>query len=240
VKRVLVVVAGVLVLSACGSTTSSEPGALVSPSSTSSSSAAPAESSAAATPETSPTSAPPAPAAKPVTYAGRGTKVLKIKKPEDGPVLITTVLSGPDDNGTVYSLDSDLEENDLLVNTIGDYRGTNILDLNDDDSTTRLKIDYPGKWVITLRPLNSAPEITTSYAGKKDAVLVSRSDQPKILTFVSKSGDSNVTVYWYNSDGEDLLINEIGKFKGESPVAAGPGFFVISSDGAWTMKLENA
>ncbi|MFN8169595.1 MAG: hypothetical protein U0S36_12515 [Candidatus Nanopelagicales bacterium] len=238
-KRVLVVVAGALMLAACGSPTSSEPGALVSSSSNSSAPTA-EESSAAATPESSPTASPPAPAPKPVTYSGKGTKVLKIKKPEDGPVLITTVLSGPDDNGTVYSLDADLEENDLLVNTIGDYRGTSVLDLEDSDSTTRLKIDYSGKWVITLRPLNSAPEITKSYAGKKDAVLVSRSDSPKILTFVSKSGDSNVTVYWYNADGEDLLVNDIGKFKGESPVGAGPGFFVVSSDGAWTMTLADA
>jgi hypothetical protein len=177
---------------------------------------------------------------KPVTYTGRGTKVLKIKKPDDGPVLITTTLSGPDTNGTIYSLDSSLEDNDLLVNTIGNYKGTNILDLNDDDSTTRLRIDYPGKWTVTLKPLNSAPEITTAYAGSKDAVLVSRSDSPQILSFVSKSGDSNVTVYWYNSDGEDLLVNDIGKFSGEGAVSAGPGFFVISSDGAWTMKLEAA
>jgi hypothetical protein len=41
-------------------------------------------------------------------YKGRGNKVLTIRKPEQGPVLITTAIRGPEDNFTIYALDADL------------------------------------------------------------------------------------------------------------------------------------
>lgn len=202
--------------------------------------------SATDTPSDTPTSsepttesAAPTPAAKPITYKGSGNKVLKIKKPESGPVIMTTTIKGPSDNNTIYSLDADLQENDLLVNTIGSYRGTAILDKNGED-TTRLKISVSGTWVITIKPLSDARVITTAAKGSKDDVLFYGSDQPAIMTFTSTSGDSNVTAYWYTANDTDLLVNEIGRFKAEAPMSAGPGVIEVSSDGAWTITIAPA
>ena len=163
--------------------------------------------------------------------------MLKIKKPEEGTVLITTKIKGPSDNNTVYSLDADNQEGNLLVNTIGSYTGTNLLD-DDGSETTRLKVDVSGSWTITLAPLSSAKELTTSYKGKMDMVLLVRSEDAKILMFNSTGGDSNVTAYWYTADDSDLLVNDIGRFKAEAPMTPGPGVLQVSSDGTWTAALS--
>lgn len=186
-----------------------------------------------------PTATPPAvqPAPKAVSYKGTGAKVLKIKKPEGGAVLITTKIKGPSDNNTVYSLDEDNQEGDLLVNTIGSYTGTSLLDL-DGSETTRLKVDVSGSWTITLAPLSSAKKLTASYKGSKDMVLLVPSEDAKILAFNSTGGDSNVTAYWYTEDDSDLLVNDIGRFKAEAPMTPGPGLIQVSSDGSWTVALS--
>lgn len=188
------------------------------------------------TPSVTPTPTPAQP--KPVTYKGRGAKVLKIKKPEEGAVLVTTTIKGPSDNNVVYALDEDNQEGDLLVNTIGSYKGTNLLDL-DGSETTRLKVDVSGAWTITLAPLSSAKELTTSYKGSKDMVLLVRAEEAKTLRFNSTGGDSNVTAYWYTEDDSDLLVNDIGRFKAEAPLTPGPGLIQIGSDGSWTVALTD-
>jgi hypothetical protein len=175
-----------------------------------------------------------------VTYKGSGSKVLKIVKPEPGAMLITTTIKGQSDNNTVYALDADLKEGDLLVNTIGSYHGTNILDASGDTETTRLKIDVSGSWVITLSNISNARVVTKVAKGSKDDVLLYGGDGAAILTFKSTSGDSNVTAYWITGDGSDLLINDIGKFTAEAPMTAGPGLIQVSSDGAWTIAISPA
>lgn len=227
-----------MLLSACGAS-SIDAGSLTS-------SPAPADSSSAEEPageSSSPaaeqsTEAPP-PAVKSVKYSGKGNKVLKIRKPETGVVLMTTTIKGPSDNNTVYSLDDELEENDLLVNTIGSYKGTTLLD-DSGEETTRLKIEVSGSWTIVLAPLNTARRVTTTAAGSKDDVLIYASDSPAILNFTSLSGDSNVTAYWITEGSSDLVVNDIGKFKTESAMTAGPGVLQISSDGKWSFKIDPA
>jgi hypothetical protein len=48
--------------------------------------------------------------------------VIKFKKAITEPMLVITSWSGPDDNNTIYAYDSDGNEGDLLVNTIGHHR----------------------------------------------------------------------------------------------------------------------
>lgn len=223
-----------LALTACGSSSLSDAAKSIAP--TSAESSSPADPGAESpSPEESSPAAPAAP--KPITYKGNGNKVLKIAKPSEGAVLITTTIKGPSDNNVVYSLDDALETDQLLVNTIGSYRGTTILD-KDDEATKRLKIEVSGNWVITLAPLSSARVVATKASGSKDDVLVYQGDSPAIMNFNSTSGDSNVTAYWYSDSGTDLLVNDIGKFKTEAPMSAGPGYIEVSSDGAWNLTIQ--
>lgn len=179
---------------------------------------------------------PPPPVTRPVTYRGNGNKVLSIKKPEDGPVLITTSNRGPDDNFTIYALDAELNEGDLVVNAIGSYTGTSILDKNDGDDTRRLKIDGGGSWTVTLKPMTMARPMTTSLAGKGDDVILYRGPAG-VATVSNRGADDNFTIYSYGSDGEDLLVNEIGSYSGETTIKEGPAFLEVDGGGSWSIKV---
>ena len=45
-------------------------------------------------------------------------------------------------------------------------------------------------------------------------------------------------VDFYNEDGSENLVNEIGKDSGESVIGSGPGFLQIHGDGKWTVKVD--
>jgi len=183
------------------------------------------------------TSVPPKEPAKPkrVEYSGRGDKVLKISKPADGANLIKLTHDG-DSNFIVDQLDSDLKETEGLVNEIGRYSGTTILDLNDGEETKRLKIQADGKWTIVLSDLATAREMDSSASGRGDDVLIYRGDAG--VAKLTHNGESNFIVDFYNEDDSDNLVNEIGKYSGESVIGSGPGFLQIHADGKWTVKVE--
>jgi len=44
----------------------------------------------------------------------------------------------------------------LISNTIGSYKGTNIINLHDGDNVKALKIEGSGNWKVTLKPLADA------------------------------------------------------------------------------------
>ena len=144
---------------------------------------------------------------------------------------MTTTIKGEDTNQVIYSLDDALEENSLLVNTIGNYKGTTLLD-DDGSETKRLKVEVEGALVIVLDPITSARELNDSAKGSKDDVLLYRSGDAAILNFTSTGGDSNVA-YWSTDDGTTLwsttsgssrlrhpgLRHESGTLRSEHPIS---------------------
>src|SRR5829696_10130707 len=107
-----------------------------------------------------------------MTYSGSGDEVVKFKKAlsEPTPMLITTTWRGGDDNNTIYAYDADGNEGDLLVNTIGSYKGTNIINLDDGDNVKALKIfsglkmssDHRRPFNRQLRPAEGWPSCNSS------------------------------------------------------------------------------
>ena len=60
-------------------------------------------------------------------------------------------------------LDSDLEETENLVNEIGKYTGTTILDATE---RNQAKIQADGTWTIVLSDLKTAREMDSSASGR--------------------------------------------------------------------------
>jgi hypothetical protein len=245
--KILSAVGVLLLLAVIGGLASGDPkksadkpaaaGAVSSPSSSSPPSTQPSSAPASAAPVTT-APAPPPPSPKPValTYRGRGNKVLSIRKPgaADDPALISVTNVGSQDNFTIYALDAQLKEGDLLVNTIGSYRGSSILDKNK-ESTQRLKIDGAGTWTITISPLSAARTMTTSLTGKGDEVILYRG--PTGVAKVTNRGpEDNFTIYYYG-DSNDLLVNDIGSYTGETPIQEGPAFLEIDGAGTWSINV---
>ncbi len=160
---------------------------------------------------------------------------MRIKKPSDGANLITLTHSG-DESFIVYQLDAELKEGENLVNAIGNYEGTTILDLEDEVNTKRLKIEADGRWTIKLAELTDARRLGSSANGRGDDVLLYEG-RAGVATLTHR-GDENFIVYFYNEEGGENLVNEIGKYSGESVISSGPGLVQITADGRWTIRIE--
>lgn len=213
--------------------TSSDTGALSTPTpSIAPTSASPV--AAAPAPAPSETTQPKPPPPKVYKYSGRGDKILSIKKPEASAALISFSHKGSS-NFIVMQLDADLAETENLVNEIGPYSGKTILDLEDGSETRKLKITADGTWSVVIQALSETRELEGQASGKSADVLL-YFGSAGVATLTHK-GTSNFIVTYYNEDGSENLVNEIGRYTGESVLPAGPGFLQISADGAWTIKV---
>jgi hypothetical protein len=180
-----------------------------------------------------PSTVAPKPAPKPVSYSGRGNTILKIKKPEAG-LVIASITAHGSSNFVVTSLLDGNQDGDLLVNEIGNYKGTVLLD-KDGGETHKLKIEADGTWIVTLKPLVDARVVSTSLTGSGPDVLIYRGGSATVI-FTSRGSD-NVVLSWIGGDGEDLLVNEIGNYSGESAIGAGPGVLYVESADTWSLKV---
>jgi len=177
----------------------------------------------------------PEPEVEPVSYKGTGTKIVKIEKPEDGPVLASFTHDGGS-NFAVWSLDSDLDQIDLLFNTIGKFSGTTLLDRYDGESTARIEVEADGNWTITLAPLSNARQFTDKANGSGPDVLIYQGSTG--VATLKNQGESNFAVWFFSSDTSDLAANEIGNYTGEAVIPAGPTAVQIESEGKWSITVE--
>lgn len=176
-----------------------------------------------------------APEPEVVTYEGSGTKIIKVRKPEDGPVLATFTHNGSS-NFAVWSLDSDLEQLDLLVNTIGDFAGTTILDRNDGENTARIEVEADGTWTIELAPLSTASQFTDKAQGTGPDVLIYQG--PTGVATLKNQGQGNFAVWFFSTETSDLAANEIGNYSGEAVIPEGPTAVQIESEGKWSISVQ--
>ena len=99
----------------------------------------------------------------------------------------------------------------------------------------------------TPAPTNT-PASTSTPVPPPEPVILSGSGQQATEEFYLPStiavanfthnGSSNFVVMAYVDDGEELLVNEIGSYRGSRPlVSSGPVMLDIDADGAWTVKI---
>jgi hypothetical protein len=152
--------------------------------------------------------------------------------------LVRATYSGSG-NFIVESLDARNETNDLLVNTIGAYSGTTVFGFGLSSSrSVRLKVTASGRWTIRVAPIASAPQLKSPASGKSDKVYLW--DGKATTWRITNRGSGNFVVQTYGSGlfGDDLLVNEIGAYRGSVPVKAGPAVTTIVSDGTWRITFR--
>lgn len=168
------------------------------------------------------------------TYSGSGNKVVKIKKPGQAtdPVLLTARYRGGG-NFSVFALDSSLHRSDILVNVLGKYKGTNLLD-GQGQQTRTLKVQAKGPWTIKIKQVAAAKRVTTHAKGTGDDVLlytgtsgVATLDYRGTLNFVVKYADAS----------SGVLADEVERYRGQVPIKKGPVLIDVSADGAWTLNI---
>lgn len=175
-------------------------------------------------------------ALKPKTYAGAGDDVLKIAKHGTGAEAVAITHAGAS-NFVVETLDASLKTTGLLVNTIGNYSGTVLMDKPgfQDLDTKTLKITADGAWTVKIMDLKTIASFDGSkpITGAGDDVFNYTGD-PTSATF-THSGSRNIAVTGYGGDFPDLLVNEIGAYNGK--LVWRPGLYEITADGAWSVKF---
>lgn len=190
--------------------------------------------SAGSTDQAEPDPAPSPKAIKPTRYHGSGNRVVKIRKPNGKPAepVIVALTHHGQSNFAVWTLNRKLKQTELLVNTIGDYRGTVPVDFEVGSETRRIQVQADGSWTMTIRPVSSARHFSSRITGKGDDV-VWYTAGPKVAN-IKHSGSGNFAVWFHGEDGTDLLVNEIGKYKGQSPFT-GKAVLAITADGSWSI-----
>jgi len=175
----------------------------------------------------------------PFTYTGQGTAVVEIAKPTSGPVVVELDIQSTS-NTIVWSLDTNLETNDLLVNEIGNYQGVKLMDLPffTPQTTRYLDITATGLWTVRVRNLTTAPSFDTSITGQGDRVL--RYTGPARVMRLTHDGPSNFIVwnhrdYLATSTDSDLVVNVIGPYDATRPFQAGPALIEVTADGNWSI-----
>lgn len=168
----------------------------------------------------------------PKVYTGNGDDVVKITKPVDGAFILSFSCPGCTDNTVVNTNGAD----SLIVNTIGPYSGSHIIDVADGSNTTKVTITASSAWKLTLSGLDKAVQVSNKeVAGQGDSVLHMTLDTTQAT--ITNDGSENFVVNVYPSGGGygDLPVNTIGSYKGTVPLA-GPSYVQVTSDGAWTIS----
>lgn len=177
---------------------------------------------------------------KAITLTGKGDKVVKFTIPADSAALATATYKGGA-NFVIESLAADGTQNDLLVNTIGAYSGTTLVDANAGEHSAAFKVTASAVWTIVVKPVTSARVWTTSakLTGKGDDV-VQVSPPPSGLATIDVvgAGSENFVIQSYGPDGQDLLVNEIGKYSGSVQLPDGAFLLTVESNGSWTITEE--
>ena len=170
-----------------------------------------------------------------ISLSGTGDSVKSFSIPTNTAAIAKLTHSGSS-NFAVTTLASDGSTNDLIVNTIGRYSGTVIFDTSSLEHSTALEITADGPWTVTIqhpskaRIWNPASHLTGS--GDDVVRLVPAPTGLTPITF-NHTGESNFAVLAYGSIS-DLLVNEIGPYRGTTPLPAGTQIVSIEADGSWT------
>lgn len=148
----------------------------------------------------------------------------------DGAALIYFECTGCSGNVVVRS---DGDES-LLVNAIGSYAGTHLINIYDGTSTSSFEIDADADWKLVVADLSELPDGKSNINGNGDAVIAFASDSGRAK--ISYEGEGNFVVIGYGGDRADLAVNEIGDYSGT--VRLDSGLVQVNAEGAWTIEAS--
>ena len=168
------------------------------------------------------------------SFSGTGDDVVTL--PKSVKAAVVTATHDGESNFVIEVLDKKNETTDLVVNEIGAYTGSTAFGLRQRTTGRRLQVTADGDWTITLHSIASAKSLPKS--GRGDDVRLY--NKPAGALRITHRGESNFAV-WQHSGGRygyDLLVNEIGDYKGTVPTKGGPSVIEITADGTWTITRK--
>ena len=171
----------------------------------------------------------------PVTQTGKGDNIIAL--PTGAKAAIVTATHDGSSNFSLSVLDaSNASTGQLLVNTIGAYKGTTAYGFTALGKGTTIQVTADGNWTIVITPVSAAPALVP--AGIGDGVFLYSGQAGKLAA--THDGSSNFTVTEETNKALQfgLLINEIGTYSGTVPLSSGPSVIVVGADGNWTLAAS--
>jgi len=169
-------------------------------------------------------------------FRGSGDSVITL--PQLQASLISFSHDGPS-NFIVWSLDGSGSQIDLLVNEIGAYRGTNVLNFGEPVASA-LTVKAGGAWTVTVAPLSSAPvwNLSGTLTGRGDSVVGTPGGRSGLnQVTIRHQGRSNFVIWARDAEGRpvDLMVNEIGPYTGTVLLPNNAAYLIVTADGEWSI-----
>lgn len=180
-----------------------------------------------ATTDPAPPPAPPAPAVQPATFTGVGDDILTIDL-AGNPGLVTFQCAACQSNVVLKTNGRE----SLLVNTIGAYQGSHLVDMRDTSNTTELEINADSEWTLNVADPSTASRTAGVAQGSGDGVVYMEATANKAA--ITNTGERNFVVQGFGGSRPELAVNEIGSYKGTVRLTL-PGYVQINSTGDWTI-----
>jgi len=174
-----------------------------------------------------------------VGYSGSGDKILPlVLTGGPGSIGIASITHTGSSNFSIWALNENLEQIDLLVDAVGNYGGTVPFNLSKDIQIFAFEITADGPWTVTLKDVLSLEEIRqgSSLTGEGDGVLLYTGE--RTIANVSHEGQNNFALRSHTKGNAQLLVETIGNYSGEVAWEAGPRIFQVSADGVWSIELQ--
>jgi hypothetical protein len=185
----------------------------------------------------SPSAAPPAP----THHEGNGSDRQALAKPGPG-VVVAQVSHDGAGPFTVHALDGVGSRRDLVVSSVGPYRGARLLD-GDGRESARFEVRADGPWTVDLVPLAAAPSWSgrEPLDGRGDAVVVVPGGLSRFtLTQVVHGGARSFAVWAYSATSRDLVVNRVGRHDGRHALAPGVLLLAVTADGPWSITPRSS
>lgn len=189
----------------------------------------PTQTQTVAAPPAAPT-APPQPVLPTKTYTGTGDDVVAVDFAGQ-PAVVAFECTGCTSNTVLNSNGSD----SLLVNAIGPYSGTHIVDAMQGTPTTQLEVKADAPWKLTISDPSTLPKTTGPVSGHGDTAIFIAGNTSKAT--IQNTGQSNFVVTGYGEGFPQLAVNEIGNYSG-TVLLTGPAFVQVISDGDWSLTPQ--
>ncbi|MFD5093754.1 hypothetical protein ACFWMR_24360 [Amycolatopsis thailandensis] len=125
-------------------------------------------------------------------------------------------------------------ENELIVNDIGPYKGTQWINDMPGYQAKTFTIKANAAWTLTITDESGLPVLEPGkpLSGKSEAVFAVPDAVSSVAVTTKNSGRTAVWVH--SGDYSDLPVNQLGDYKGDVPVS-GPAYLSVEGDGTWTV-----
>ncbi len=141
-------------------------------------------------------------------------------------------------NFAIEALDKSGQEQDVLVNTIGNYSGTTLLTPSDGTAISAFKVTASGAWTVKVSDITKTKQWNgkSKLSGTGDSVFIIPGGTDGATTVaIAGHGKENFVVISYGNSGENVLVNEIGSWSGRELLPPNTVAVAVQYDGSWSI-----